>query len=162
MSMINTSIARLFALVVISSGIAAIGHAQTRLGTLSSLDNNARPVPLPIDQAFPWFVSETAPGEYQVTFEIAPDHYLYRHAFRFELQTAADQQPEELAFDIPAGLSKVDQFFGRIEAYYTRVAVDLQFDPGATTEPSLILEFQGCAEWGFCYPPQRVTYTLPR
>ncbi len=134
--------------------------AQQTLRSLNALDNNQRPVPLPIDQAFPFFVSETEPGRYQVTWEIAPDHYLYRHAFNFSIETGSGEPARQLSFQIPDGIAKVDQFFGRIEAYYTRVQVDLQEFPGTTAESNLVIEFQGCAEWGFCYPPQRIPYPL--
>ena len=141
--------------------ISAVSTAQG-LRSLNSLDANSRPVPLPIDQAFPFYVSESAPGRYQVTWTVAPDHYLYRHAFNFELQSGAGTPARPVEFSIPDGISKDDQFFGRVEAYYTRVSADLQLVPVSGPETVLIIEFQGCAEWGFCYPPQRISYPLPR
>ncbi|MYA66056.1 MAG: hypothetical protein F4Y22_02065, partial [Gammaproteobacteria bacterium] len=39
-------------------------------------ENNQRV--LPISEAFPWHVSEAEPGRFQVVFNPAPEHYLYR------------------------------------------------------------------------------------
>ncbi|MEQ8955767.1 MAG: protein-disulfide reductase DsbD N-terminal domain-containing protein, partial [Gammaproteobacteria bacterium] len=122
--------------------------------------SSARPVPLPQEQAFPFYVSETEPGHYQITWEPAPQHYLYRHGFRVGFQAADTAEDYDLSYRIPAGISKVDQFFGRVEVYYERVVVDVPAVPAAATGAALLIEFQGCAEWGFCYPPQHISFPL--
>ena len=48
------------------------------------------PRPLPMDQAFPYFVSIVDSDTLSVTWQIAPDHYLYRHQFGFVLQLPDD------------------------------------------------------------------------
>ena len=135
----------------------ALGQLQPRSvsGLESSLGQNR---PLPLEQAFPFFVSETSPGQYRITWEPAPGHYLYRHTFAFSLQQSEGGDETPLSFQLPDGLKKTDQFFGEIEAYYDRVSADLSLEPEA--EASLIIEYQGCADWGFCYPPQRSVYPL--
>lgn len=127
------------------------------LGRLSG--DNSRPQPLPLAEAFPFYVSETAAGEYQITWNPAAGHYLYRHAFGFSLQQPGSNNDRPLEFSLPPGLPRSDQFFGDIEAYYDTVSVTLEL-PEVRSNSSLIIEFQGCADWGFCYPPQRQTYPL--
>mgnify|MGYP001154400444 CR=1 FL=1 len=135
--------------------VGAIMPTQAQPGGLSALDRQQRPVPLPLDEAFPWYVSEPAPGSWKVTWDPAPGHYLYRHAFAFSLQRNPDSQPEPLAFDLADGERKTDQFFGDIQAYYTTVTVTLDLPGGLPDGSRLWIEYQGCADWGFCYPPQR-------
>ena len=128
-------------------------------GSLDQLDNSiGRNRPLPLEQAFPYFLSETSPGHYRVTWDPAPGHYLYRHAFSFSLKPTADAQPVSVEFTLPNGLKKTDQFFGEIEAYYEQVSAEIILNAEPGPEASLIIEYQGCADWGFCYPPQRSSY----
>ncbi len=116
--------------------------------------------PLPIAQAFPWYVSEAAPGRFQVVFNPAPAHYLYRHAFNFRLRTGTEEHALEV--QLPPGLARHDQFFGDVIAYYDQVAIALDHAPELATGGILLIEFQGCADWGFCYPPQQARFELPR
>ena len=135
--------------------------AQLQPRSISSLDNTlGQNRPLPLDQAFPYFVSETGEESYEITWTPAPGHYLYRHAFGFSLQESATAAEQALAFTLPDGLKKSDQFFGDIEAYYNTVSASITVNAEALPQGSLIIEYQGCADWGFCYPPQRATFKL--
>ena len=130
-------------------------------GSGNSLGSDDRPRPLPMDQAFPFFVSIVDTGRLTVTWQIAPDHYLYRHQFGFILQLPMDIEDQPLLFTVPAGIAKNDQFFGDVEVYYDGVTATLT-TPESTLPAgtSLIIQYQGCAEWGFCYPPQSSVYPL--
>ncbi|MXX05901.1 MAG: hypothetical protein F4234_06090 [Gammaproteobacteria bacterium] len=119
-------------------------------------ENNQRV--LPISEAFPWHVSEAEPGRFQVVFNPAPEHYLYRHAFGFRLRTGDEEA--QIDFRLPPGLEKTDQFFGDIIAYYEHVAAELDIGRDIPAGALLLIEFQGCADWGFCYPPQQAEFEL--
>ncbi len=142
--------------ILILSALPAL--AQLPVSSGGATDGNNQRV-LPIAEAFPWYVSEAAPGEFRVIFDPAPEHYLYRHAFDFRLQTGAGEQP--LEFRLPPGLAKTDQFFGDIVAYYGQVAAELDIVRDFPEGAILLIEFQGCADWGFCYPPQQAQFELP-
>lgn len=114
---------------------------------------------LPITKAFPWFVSEASPRQFRVAFHPAPEHYLYRHAFDFRLRIGDEEQA--LDFRLPPGLEKIDRFFGDIVAYYEQVTIELDIDRDTAAGAMLLIEFQGCADWGFCYPPQQARFQLP-
>ncbi len=58
------------------------------------------------------------------------------------------------------GSPRSDQFFGDIEAYCDDVSVTLSLPEATPDSAALIIEYQGCADWGFCYPPQRQAYPL--
>ncbi len=138
--------------------LAAPAPAQLPERSTGALENNSQRV-LPMDEAFPWHVSEAAPGQFRVVFRPAPEHYLYRHAFRFRLQTGAEEKP--LAYQLPPGLEKTDQFFGDIVAYYDQVTAELEMIEDFPEGAALLIEYQGCADWGFCYPPQQARFELP-
>ena len=132
--------------------------AQLPPRTGGVLADNSQRV-LPIDEAFPWRLSEAAPGQFRITFTPAPEHYLYAHAFAFRLGSGGEERA--LEFDLPPGLEKHDRFFGDVVAYYDPVAVEFDFTDDHAAGSTLLIEYQGCADWGFCYPPQRAQFELP-
>lgn len=142
--------------ILILSALPALAQLPVSSGDTTGVNNQRV---LPIAEAFPWYVSEAAPGEFRVIFDPAPEHYLYRHAFDFRLQTGAGEQP--LEFRLPPGLAKNDQFFGDIVAYYGQVPAELDIVQDFPAGAILLIEFQGCADWGFCYPPQQAQFELP-
>ena len=116
--------------------------------------------PLPLEQAFPFYVSEISSSKMRVTWTLADGHYLYRHAFNFTIKQTEDSDALGVDALIPNGLMKTDQFFGQIEAYYDTVSVDLNFTIPPGPDAFLVIEYQGCADWGFCYPPQKTLFEL--
>ena len=156
-------------ILAIACALLLLGLPQISLAQLDrpSITNftqqtQTQPAPLPMEQAFPYFVSELSPGKYRVTWDLAPGHYLYLHAFQFSLRQSADSANLLVDFDLPDGIQKTDQFFGQIVAYYNQVSVDLELTtvPGPNAE--LLIQCQGCADWGFCYPPQSSPFKLLR
>ena len=142
-------------LLLVTPAIAQLGPNSG-----SNLFGGGRPQPLPIDQAFPFFVSINNPQSLSVSWQIAAGHYLYRHQFGFALKRDADSNAQSLQFSLPEGLQKQDQFFGDIEAYYENVTATVQLDFSEFPNGRLVIQYQGCADWGFCYPPQSVEYPL--
>jgi thiol:disulfide interchange protein DsbD len=124
----------------------------------SALGGDDRPRPLPMEQAFPFFVSIIDDDTLSVTWQIAPEHYLYRHQFGFVLQQQDGAQAQPLEFSLPDGIAKNDQFFGDVEVYYQALTATVKTSVSAGT--TLVIQYQGCAEWGFCYPPQASSYPL--
>ena len=156
----NPTIAAFLCLTALLS--ATPSSAQLELRTNRSLAEalSEQPEPLPLEQAFPFFVSTISPGKYRVTWEPASGHYLYQHAFSFAQTAAGTTEEIELEYALPAGLNKTDKFFGDIVAYYQLVSIDLQLTTVPGPDAALVIEYQGCADWGFCYPPQKTRYPL--
>ncbi|MDA0929302.1 MAG: protein-disulfide reductase DsbD N-terminal domain-containing protein [Proteobacteria bacterium] len=158
-SHIRTGVAGACALWLLAGLLLQTAAAQPP--SFSSLANpSAQPQPLALEEAFPFFVSTTSPGRYKVSWNLAPGHYLYRHAFSFSLQQRENGELLEADVTLPDGLKKTDQFFGDIEAYYEQVVAELSLPTVPGPQAALVIEYQGCADWGFCYPPQRVSYPL--
>lgn len=106
---------------------------------------------LQADEAFSYDVTANDDDTLTITWDIAPDYYLYRHQFKFEGESAPVANIE-----IPDGKPIEDEFFGESEVYYDQVAVTV--DPGQAQQ--LNIAWQGCAEAGLCYPPQQATLNL--
>ena len=149
-------------LLLILINLPTLSWSQLELNKsdIFSKDNEIQPEPLKLEEAFPFFVSELSPGKYRVTWALAPDHYLYRHAFNFTLRQTERSEGQPIDSVLPEGLQKTDQFFGQIEAYYDKVSVDLDLRPVPGPEANIIIQYQGCADWGFCYPPKRTPFRL--
>ncbi|WP_343651128.1 protein-disulfide reductase DsbD domain-containing protein [Stenotrophomonas sp.] len=115
---------------------------------------------LPVDQAFALTATAPERGQIQLQFKIAPGYYLYRHRTSVKADTAFNAG----ALQMPAGDKHHDDFFGEVETYRQRLVATL---PGAPTDAagtiSLEVRYQGCADAGVCYPPQKrvVQVTLP-
>ncbi len=116
---------------------------------------------LPPDQAFKFKAEAVSPDKLKATWEIAEGYYLYRDRFGFE----TDNAELKLAVpSLPAGESKKDPNFGQIEVYHHSVEVEIPIERGKTAakavEMTLKVKYQGCADAGLCYPPQRKTANL--
>ncbi|NYB78769.1 MAG: cytochrome C biogenesis protein, partial [Stenotrophomonas maltophilia] len=115
---------------------------------------------LPVDQAFALTATAPERGQVQLQFKIAPGYYLYRH----RTSVKADPAFNAGALQMPKGDKHHDDFFGEVETYRERLQATL---PGTPTEAastiSLEVRYQGCADAGVCYPPQKrvVQVTLP-
>ena len=118
---------------------------------------------LGVDEAFVLSARRTD-GLLVVRWDMPDGYYLYRHAFSVE---GNDLRLGQVV--IPAGEPKVDEYFGESVVYYRHVEVTVPTDfgakPGAhgtsTSDRRRIhVTYQGCADYGLCYPPQRRSITL--
>ncbi|WP_075881238.1 protein-disulfide reductase DsbD [Vreelandella massiliensis] len=106
---------------------------------------------LPVMEAFQpsaWHDGETL----FIGMEIADDYYLYRHQFAVESQTqgVALQAPK-----LPEGSFTTDEFLGDVYIFRQQVVLEVPFDPAHSGPLPVELTFQGCADAGLCYPPER-------
>jgi thiol:disulfide interchange protein DsbD len=112
---------------------------------------------LPVDEAFV-LTAEVAPdGSVLARWEIADGYYLYRHRFAFSSRIDADHPATPVTFaeaEIPPGKKKVDEYFGDVEVYYHEAQARVPVADGAGFV-EVGIEYQGCADAGLCYPPER-------
>ncbi|MCC8536008.1 protein-disulfide reductase DsbD family protein [Xanthomonas axonopodis pv. poinsettiicola] len=107
---------------------------------------------LPVDQAFVLSAQADSRDSIALQWKIAPGYYLYRH--RISVKSGQGFSAGELA--LPEGQSKHDEFFGQVQTYRKLLQATL----AGKAEPSLQtavlqVQYQGCADAGVCYPPQR-------
>ena len=107
--------------------------------------------PLPPEEAFRFSAGDLNDGVVTLRWDIADAHYLYRDKFAFTLLESDGLQLGTPA--IPAGKKKDDPLFGQIEAHYNAVAFDLPLVGNGSAQ--IEITWQGCAERGICYPPQK-------
>ncbi len=108
---------------------------------------------LPPEQAFKVSAKPTAKGGVLVSWDIADGYYLYRKKISFKSKT--EFVIIENA-DLPAGEIKSDEFFGDMMIYRHQIESMLTLKrPDSALTFTLLVKYQGCADLGLCYPPQR-------
>lgn len=108
---------------------------------------------LPVMEAFQpsaWHDGETL----FIGMEVADDYYLYRHQFSVESQA---EGVELQAPNLPEGAFTTDEFLGDVYIFRQRVVFEVPFEPAHSGPLPIQLTFQGCADAGLCYPPERTT-----
>jgi thiol:disulfide interchange protein DsbD len=123
---------------------------------------------LPVEEAFRFAAEVAAPDRLRLTWDIAPDTYLYEEKIELALEDAAGVQIG--AYELPAAEIKPDTVrpdgtIGDVAIYHGTVDLDVPLLRGAAepTDVTLVAKYQGCAERGICYPPvtERIALALP-
>ena len=102
---------------------------------------------VPADQAFT-FDFQQHQHDLTLNWQVKEGYYLYRQQIRV---TPAQAQIGALV--LPKGEMHEDEFYGKTEIYRQKLNLPLsiaQARKGAT----LTVTYQGCADAGFCYPPE--------
>lgn len=102
---------------------------------------------VPADQAF-IFDFQQQQNELRLNWQVKEGYYLYRQQIKLTAQQA-DITPPQLPFGEPHN----DEFYGKSEIYRQQLHLPVtitQAAKGAT----LTVIYQGCADAGFCYPPE--------
>jgi thiol:disulfide interchange protein len=110
---------------------------------------------LPVDQAYVMDY-QISGNQLLLKWEIAEGYYLYEERFKFSAVDKTTGEKTKLDAQYTPGKMKYDELFGReTSVHYHQVTARL--DLSAYTQAFLLkLEYQGCAEAGLCYPPQKV------
>ena len=111
---------------------------------------------LPADEAFSPSIRFVEPGIIEATWKIADGYYLYRDKFKFSTDTPGITLQQAV---LPRGKIKQDEFFGQIETLRHEVTARIPYKGSATTL-DLHTGYQGCADIGVCYPPQKKILTV--
>ena len=110
---------------------------------------------LPVDEAYQLTLVADGDQRLMLQWVIAPEYYLYRHAFKVQASDSESAIAANLV--IPDGLAKTDEFFGDVEVYYD--ALEARVDLEAATELAQVkVTYQGCADAGLCYPPETKSF----
>ncbi|MGP8288880.1 protein-disulfide reductase DsbD [Vreelandella zhanjiangensis] len=107
---------------------------------------------LPVMEAFQpsaWHDGETL----YVGMQITQGYYLYRHQFAVESQTPSVTLDDSV---LPEGTFTTDEFFGDVYTFRNQVVFETPLESTYSGPIDITLTFQGCADAGLCYPPERV------
>ena len=115
---------------------------------------------LPAEQAFQLFAEVAENNRIGLSWQIAPEYYLYRQ--KFSVKSLNPDQVSLGQYNVPKGKPKFDAEYGQVEVFYNQVGfeVPLQRSTGDPFELELEVTYQGCAEIGVCYPPIKKTVSL--
>jgi thioredoxin:protein disulfide reductase len=106
---------------------------------------------LPVMEAFQptaWHDGDTL----YIGIDINDDYYLYRHQFAVSSQTESVTLGE---LDLPEGIFTNDEFMGDVYVFRDQLVFEMPLDAPYSGPLSVELTFQGCADAGLCYPPER-------
>jgi len=118
----------------------------------------ARQEVMPPQDVFRYQVEATADA-IVVNWDIEPGYYLYKSRMSFAVDDASITLGEP---DFPAGELHSDEFFGEQTIFRNRITVRIPFTSTSATARNveLLINSQGCADYGLCYPPQNWTASV--
>tara|TARA_B100001059_G_scaffold45368_1_gene38012 strand:+ start:8295 stop:8804 length:510 start_codon:yes stop_codon:yes gene_type:complete len=135
-------------------------QAQLDIRSETGLSQRSLRRPLLAEDAFPFFSSRLDSDTIELTFLPADAHYLYQHRFSFSLQPAESDETTPLEAILPVGVSKTDEFFGAVKVYYDDLKILITLPATVEDKSEILVEYQGCADWGFCYPTHSIAVPL--
>ncbi|MCS3604318.1 thiol:disulfide interchange protein DsbD [Buttiauxella sp. BIGb0471] len=110
-------------------------------------DNQSKSQFVPVDQAFA-FDFQQSENQLNLNWQIKPGYYLYRQQIKLN-----PAQAELAPLDLPKGTWHEDEFYGKTEIYTQRLNLPVTVK-SAAKGATVSVTYQGCAEAGFCYPPE--------
>mgnify|MGYP000064513170 CR=1 FL=1 len=132
--------------------VSTVSFAQQSIFDSSSLFSNENEF-LKVDQAFMFNFNQKG-NELMVSFDIEEGYYIYKAKFKFVPENATLKEPK-----LPKGLHHEDEFFGVQEVYRHQVVIPVKFSE-ISDGASIAITYQGCADKGLCYPPEKKVIQL--
>ncbi|HAT8720077.1 TPA: protein-disulfide reductase DsbD [Legionella pneumophila] len=108
--------------------------------------------PLPASEVFKVNVKKIDPNTFAIQWDILPKYFLYSD--RIQLNSDNDDIAQLGTLRFPTPLTKTDKQGRTFKVYRNQLTLPvgvLGITPGETI---VTLRFQGCADDGFCYPPE--------
>ncbi|CNH04248.1 protein-disulfide reductase DsbD [Yersinia kristensenii] len=102
---------------------------------------------IPVDQAFAFDFRQQG-DQLTLSWQIHPDYYLYRQQIKIVPKNATLG-----AFILPEGIAHHDEFYGEVAIFKQQLTLKIPITQ-AGEQASVSVTYQGCAEAGFCYPPE--------
>jgi thiol:disulfide interchange protein DsbD len=110
-------------------------------------DNQSKSQFVPVDQAFTFDFQQSG-QQLNLNWQIKPGYYLYRQQIK-----VTPAQAELAPLELPKGSWHEDEFYGKTEIYTERLNLPVNIH-NAAKGATVSVTYQGCAEAGFCYPPE--------
>lgn len=108
---------------------------------------------LPVEEAFPVTWEATGQGAV-IRFDTHPGYYLYQSRFSFKEESSLSTLDPQ--YSLP-GEEKQDPNFGNVVVFHDPLTVTVPY----TGSGKLTVRYQGCADKGLCYLPQKRVLDLP-
>lgn len=127
---------------------------------LSAGTAQAQNIPQP-EEAFRPSAEAAGADRVRITWDITDETYLYRS--KLDVQALGPDGVKVTDLQIPSGKKKYDETFGKeMQVFRDSVSVVavLQRPPEGEVDVTLQASYQGCADAGVCYPPQRTDFEV--
>lgn len=138
-----------FSFLLLTSWLMLLSLSSAQAGILDSLTQSESKF-LPVGEAFPYQIDQQG-DQLSVIWDSADEYYLYRkkvHLKQGKQKTKPAQFSEQ-------GILKHDEAFGEVIVFYGQLEAIFDLKQIQANTPT-ILGFQGCADAGLCYPPQKI------
>jgi thiol:disulfide interchange protein DsbD len=131
--------------------LLSISSAQA--GILDGLIES-EPKFLPVGEAFPFQIEQQG-DELSILWDSVDSYYLYKKKINLK-QGKQEFIPRQFS---EVGILQHDEAFGEVIVFYNQV--EARFDLNQLEKNTrTLLGFQGCADAGLCYPPQKITLAI--
>lgn len=108
---------------------------------------------VPADRAFVFDFQQNQ-HDLNLSWQVKDGYYLYRKQI-----SITPSQADIAEVKLPPGVWHEDEFYGKSEIYRKQLNIPVSVNQAATGA-TLTVTYQGCADAGFCYPPETKTVPL--
>lgn len=108
---------------------------------------------VPADRAFAFDFQQNQ-HDLNLSWQVKDGYYLYRKQI-----SITPSQADIAEIKLPPGVWHEDEFYGKSEIYRKQLNIPVTVNQAATGA-TLTVTYQGCADAGFCYPPETKTVPL--
>ncbi|AWS94086.1 protein-disulfide reductase DsbD [Citrobacter sp. CRE-46] len=108
---------------------------------------------VPADRAFVFDFQQNQ-HDLNLSWQVKDGYYLYRKQI-----SITPSQADIAEVKLPPGVWHEDEFYGKSEIYRKQLNIPVTVNQAATGA-TLTVTYQGCADAGFCYPPETKTVPL--
>ena len=108
---------------------------------------------VPADRAFVFDFQQNQ-HDLNLTWQVKDGYYLYRKQI-----SITPSQADIAEVKLPPAVWHEDEFYGKSEIYRKQLTVPITVNQ-AKSGATLTITYQGCADAGFCYPPETKTVPL--
>ena len=108
---------------------------------------------VPVDRAFVFDFQQNQ-HDLNLSWQVKDGYYLYRKQI-----SITSSQANIAEVKLPPGVWHEDEFYGKSEIYRKQLNIPVTVNQ-ATSGATMTITYQGCADAGFCYPPETKTVPL--
>lgn len=108
---------------------------------------------VPADRAFVFDFQQNQ-HDLNLSWQVKDGYYLYRKQI-----SITPSQADIAEVKLPLGVWHEDEFYGKSEIYRKQLTIPVTVNQ-AKSGATLTVTYQGCADAGFCYPPETKTVPL--
>lgn len=120
--------------------------------SITSLACNAAPPP-PASEVFQLTVNAVDPNTFTLIWQIKPGYFLYRDSVKLTTDTTNTVKLGTLHLPLP--ITKTDKSGQVFQVYRRQLMLPISVLGEEAGESLLNLQYQGCSDEGFCYPPEK-------